>query len=72
MLLTHDPDDPLVPYSQTVDLDVGYHIIDPLFVNLGFSNLSRRVELQGDTDGTLYGTLSDNQLGFRLSVGYAL
>lgn len=59
------------PFSHSLDLEVGFHVVDPIYVDLGFSSVSRRVELRGADSDLLRGDVSDAQMLGRLGVGVA-
>ncbi len=60
------------PYSHSVDLEVGVHVVKTVYVDLGFTSLSRRVELRGAETDLLRGEVSDSQMIGKLGVGFAL
>ncbi len=61
-----------VPYSNTVDAEIGYEVIENGFVDLGFNWINRYVLLEGADSGEGRGEVADNQLVFKLGVGVAL
>lgn len=61
-----------VPFSQAVDIDLGYDVTQDVSVNIGFSSLSRKVSIQGSESGTIFGEVQDSQLIFKLGMGFAL
>ncbi len=60
------------PYSNAVDLDLGYEVVDRVFVDLGFTSLTRSVVLRGADSGVDRATLSDANTIFKLGLGFAL
>jgi hypothetical protein len=60
------------PFSHSVDLDLGVHVVDSVFVDLGFTSASRRVQLRGVDSGIVRGEVRDSQMIGRLGVGFAL
>jgi len=61
-----------VGYRTGVDADVGLEVHDNVFVDLGMSVVTRRLPIEGETSGTPFGQIDDNQLVGRLSVGFQL
>jgi hypothetical protein len=60
------------PYSNAIDLDVGYDLYDGLIGDLGFGWSTRTVLLQSADKGEDRGTLSDQQILVRLSLGWEM
>ena len=60
------------PYRHAVDVNLGVHFIDNAFVDVGFSSVSRRVDLLGADSGVQRGELSDSQMLGTFGVGFAL
>lgn len=61
-----------LPYAYGVDVDAGYEFVDRMFVDLGFSVLTRTVVLQGSDSGIERGAISDSQVMGKLGIGFAL
>ncbi|NCG21575.1 MAG: hypothetical protein GWP91_21385, partial [Rhodobacterales bacterium] len=69
---THGLAQGTVPYSSTVDAEIGYEVIENGFVDVGFNWIDRVVLLQGADSGIERGQVSDSQMVFKLGVGMAL
>jgi hypothetical protein len=61
----------LSPYLFNVDANVGVHIIKYWTVDAGFTGVWRGNELEGADSGVVRGTLTDNQLLFKIGTGFA-
>jgi hypothetical protein len=61
-----------VPYSTAVDIEVGYQIMPEAFVDIGFTMMNRALILEGADSGLDRGTLSDNQLMFKIGGGFSM
>ncbi len=57
------------PYRHAFDLDVGLELAGPLFAEIGFGAVSRRVELVGATSDTVRGQINDAQMLFDVGLG---
>jgi hypothetical protein len=57
------------PYLHAFDLDVGLAVAGPLFAEVGFGSVSRRVELVGASSDAVRGQLDDTQLMFDFGLG---
>jgi len=57
------------PYRHAFDLDVGLELAGPLFAEIGFGAVSRRVELVGASSDTVRGQLNDAQMLFDVGLG---
>jgi hypothetical protein len=59
------------PYSNALDLDLGYAVAGPVYVDAGFSMLARSIVLKGADTGLDRGSLNDSQAIFKLGAGVA-
>jgi hypothetical protein len=59
------------PYAINVDAEVGVHVIDQLYIDVGFGWQRRTAEVRGKDSGATYGTLTDQQLLGTVGVGVA-
>ncbi len=66
---THGLANGSTPYASIVDADLGWDITENFHANLGFSSIGRDVDLAGAESEAIRGTLSDDQLVFRLGAG---
>ena len=69
---THGLANFIMPYSSTVDANLGLEVIENGFVDLGFSWVARSILLQGVDSGMERGQLTDGQVIFKLGAGIAL
>jgi len=59
------------PYLNAFDLDAGLEIAGPLFAEVGFGSVSRRVDLVGKSSDAVRGSLKDAQMLFDVGLGLA-
>ncbi len=69
---THSLANFTVPYAHAIDANIGMMVVEPVDVDLGFSWVNRRVALQGTESGSYRGEIADNQLVFKLGVGFEM
>jgi len=60
------------PYRHAVEVDLGVHLVDAVFLDVGFSSVSRRVDLLGADSGVRRGEVNDSQMIGTFGVGLAL
>lgn len=60
------------PYLTSVEFNAGYQFTPQWFGQLGFETDIRNVDVIGKETGRTYGTLSDTQVLWKVSVGYSL
>jgi hypothetical protein len=60
------------PYSNAVDLEVGWAPVEHLFLSGGLSTVTRGALLTGADSGLDRGTIDDASLAFKLGVGVSL
>jgi hypothetical protein len=60
------------PYSNAIDVNIGYGFLDNVFADLGLSMLTRTVLLEGQDSGLERGELSDSHLMIKLGAGFQM
>jgi hypothetical protein len=60
------------PYAVGVDVNLGWNVMKNLFIDAGFSWQRRSADLEGTESGEIRGTLSDDQLGATIGVGFSM
>jgi hypothetical protein len=69
---THGFANATVPYLSQVDFNAGVQVHDNVFIDAGFTSVSRKVVLRGQDSGIDRGELADGQFMGKLGVGFSL